>query len=104
MVSKGEKAYSDFNSRSQKKPYVKKRLFSHTIDDAMKWLSNIIGSPLPKWQLLESFIPESIISNDEKKSAVTATFSASLELVKDGKILIQQDKEFSPIYIKTKSV
>ncbi len=98
------KAYSDFNSRSQKKPYIKKRLFSHTIDDALKWLSIIIGSPVPKWELLESFIPESIISNQEKKSAITATFSASLELVKDGKVIIQQDKEFSPIYIKSKLV
>ena len=72
-------AYSDFNSRSQKKPYIKKKLFSHSIDDAMKWLSGIIGSPLPEWKLLESFIPNSIISNNEKKSAITATFSASLE-------------------------
>ncbi len=97
-------AYSDFNSRSQKKPYIKKKLFSHSIDDAMKWLSGIIGSPLPEWKLLESFIPNSIISNNEKKSAITATFSASLELVKDGKVIIQQDKEFTPIYIKGKSV
>ncbi|PPR77288.1 MAG: Segregation and condensation protein A [Alphaproteobacteria bacterium MarineAlpha2_Bin1] len=98
------KAYSDFNSRSKKKPYIKKRLFAHTMDDALKWLSTIIGSPVPKWELLVSFIPESIISNQDKKSAITATFSASLELVKDGKVVIQQDKEFSPIYIKNKLV
>ena len=97
------KAYSDFNSRSEKKPYIKKRLISHTIDDALKWLSRIIGSPLPEWELLESFIPESIISDNEKRSAVTAAFSASLELVKDGKVIIQQDKEFTPIYIKAKT-
>ena len=70
----------------------------------MKWLSRVIGSTLPEWELLESFIPNSIISNDEKRSAITVTFSASLELVKDGKIIIQQDKEFTPIYIKAKSV
>ncbi len=98
------KAYSDFNLRIEKKPYIKKRLFAHSIDDAMKWLGKVLGVPVPKWERLESFIPDSILSKDEKKSALTATFSASLELVKDGKILIQQDKEFSPIFIKAKSL
>ena len=66
----------------------------------MRWLSKIVGSPLPNWQLLESFLPDSLSSKQQRKSALAVTFSATLELVRLGGLRLQQGEPFGPIYVK----
>jgi len=71
----------------------------YSMVDAYKLLSSAIGS-FPSWELLSSFLPEFEGDDVLARSAVASTFAASLELVREGKIQIRQNKPFAPIYLK----
>ena len=45
-----------------------------------------------KWEYLTSLIPDNVKNYLELKSALASYFVASLELSRDGKILIKQNK------------
>jgi segregation and condensation protein A len=82
----------------------------HSVEQAIERLSQMIGR-LPGWTLLSQFLPSydpSQVGNGEKRqlvgrSAVAATFGATLELAKRGVVSIRQDGSFEPIYIRSSS-
>ncbi|MDC0655227.1 segregation/condensation protein A, partial [bacterium] len=69
-----------------------------SIEDAVRRLERVLGK-IPTWQRLESFLPESLRSSAERRSAVAAIFAASLELVKRGEMKLRQGEAFGPIYM-----
>ena len=52
------------------------------------------------WTTLESFVPEGIKDRLYGRSAMASTFTAGLELAKQGKLEIKQDGLFRPIYLR----
>ena len=52
------------------------------------------------WTTLESFVPEGIKDQLYGRSAMASTFTAGLELAKQGKLEIKQDGLFRPIYMR----
>jgi segregation and condensation protein A len=48
-----------------------------------------------------SFLPSGLRSGLIERSAVAATFAASLELVRAGKVQLRQDSTFGPIYLRS---
>jgi segregation and condensation protein A len=73
-------------------------LFS--MDDALQRLGRILGR-VPEWRTLLSFLPPGLRGGLVERSAVAATFAASLELVRSGKLQLRQDSAFGPIYIRS---
>jgi segregation and condensation protein A len=73
-------------------------LFS--VEDALKRLEALVGR-LPEWTALARFLPQGLRRGLNRRSAIAATFAASLELAKTGQIAIQQDRQFGPIYIRS---
>jgi segregation and condensation protein A len=55
---------------------------------------------MPDWASLETFLPTDLASGVERRSGVAATFTACLELAKQGKLLIRQSQTFGPVYLK----
>ena len=53
------------------------------------------------WTTLQSFLPDNITDPLMQRSALASTFTAGLELAKQGKIEIRQDGLFRPIYLRT---
>ena len=51
---------------------------------------------------LASFLPEHIVDPLVRRSALAATLAASLEMARDGKLLIRQDDQFGPIFLRPK--
>jgi len=94
------KSYADFRMRGKRKSYVTPKPLVHTIADAMGWLRRIMGSAVPRWELLESFMPATLASSHERRSAVSVAFAATLELAKQGGLRLRQQEVFGPIYIK----
>ena len=92
------KAYGDFNMRGKAKPLTMRSVVIHTIEDAMRRLEKMLGK-IPTWQRLESFLPTSLRSPIERRSAVASTFAATLELVKRGEMRLRQGEAFGPIYL-----
>jgi segregation and condensation protein A len=73
-------------------------LFS--MEQALERLAAIVGH-VPDWRVLSSFLPEGLGGGILARSAVAATFAASLELVRSGRLQLRQDFTFGPIYLRS---
>ncbi|MEQ9314711.1 MAG: hypothetical protein RLN72_02605 [Henriciella sp.] len=72
----------------------------YSIDDAVTRLREILPG-VPDWTELKVFLPEGLKQPLLRRSAVSTTLVAVLELVRDGKAdLRQDDGHFSPIFVK----
>jgi segregation and condensation protein A len=72
----------------------------YSMDDALSRLSRILGR-VPDWRSLMSFLPPGLRGGIVERSAVAATFAASLELARAGKLQLRQDSVFGPIYLRS---
>ncbi|MBI1209228.1 MAG: segregation/condensation protein A [Azospirillum sp.] len=72
-------------------------LFS--LEQALARLSELLGR-MPDWTQLASFLPPGLGDTLLGRSALAATFAASLELVKAGKAELRQDGAFGPIWVR----
>jgi segregation and condensation protein A len=72
----------------------------YSIDDAILRLREILPN-VPDWAEMKAFLPRGIRDPLLRRSAVSTTLVAMLELVRQGKADIRQDGgAFSPIYLK----
>ena len=71
----------------------------HAVEDAMKRLEGLLGR-MVDWQSLTLFLPEMLKPGIVTRSAIAATFIASLELAKSGVIEIKQTEPFGPVYVR----
>lgn len=71
-----------------------------SMDDALKRLARFLGQ-VPDWRELTSFLPEEAHGELLRRSALAATFAASLELARSGRIELRQDRAFGPIYLRS---
>ena len=74
-----------------------------TLEQALERMRGLIGF-MGDWADLSSFLPEGWgLDPARRRSATAATFAASLELAKAGRIEIRQGETFSPIQIRKKA-
>jgi segregation and condensation protein A len=72
----------------------------HSMDEALKRLARFLGH-VPDWRELTSFLPEELRGELFLRSALAATFAATLELARSGRIELRQDRAFGPIYLRS---
>ena len=73
----------------------------YSMDDALKRLTGLIGRTLD-WATLASFLPPGIAGGLVRRSALAATFAASLEMARAGRLRIRQDSAFGPIFLRSR--
>lgn len=100
------KAYGDINRRKEYNTYELPIFNIMTMEDAANRLSKMLGNlprsgPHSVWTTLQSFIPEGIKDPLLIRSTVASTFTAGLEMAKQGKLEIRQDGPFRTIYLRT---
>ncbi len=72
----------------------------YSIDEAIDRLRSVLPN-VPDWTVLMSFLPQGDLPPFKRRSALSTTLLAALELVRQGKADIRQDGgPFSPIYLK----
>lgn len=71
----------------------------YTVEDALQRLRKLLG-PIPAWQNLWSFLPEGLKDGLVIRSALASTFAASLELAKEGRLVVRQSETYGEIHIK----
>jgi segregation and condensation protein A len=72
-----------------------------TMEAAIERLSAMLGTMrIPDWTTLQSFLPADLRDDTIGRSHVAATLSATLELVRTGRLQIRQDSSFGPIYLR----
>jgi len=70
-----------------------------TLSEAREVLRRLVGD-ISDWARLDACLAEYVLGHTSRTSAVASTFSASLELVREGRIEIRQDKAYAPIYLR----
>ena len=71
-------------------------------EEGIKRIKSLINS-LTDWKDINKLIPNKFLSSKKsKKTGISGIFSGSLELVKEGDLIIKQSKLFDKIYIKQK--
>jgi segregation and condensation protein A len=73
----------------------------YSMEEALQRLSAVVGK-VPDWRTLMSFLPEGLNDGVVGRSAVAATFAATLEMVRSGTLEVRQDVAFGPIYLRSR--
>ena len=71
----------------------------YSMDQAVQRLRSILGD-MPDWRTLETYLPDNLTDPLIRRSAVASTFAATLELVREGILDVQQTGSFAPIMIR----
>jgi segregation and condensation protein A len=93
------KAYGDISRRAEGGILHIEAFEIYTVEDALRRLNSLLGST-PDWESLWQFLPEAMLEGLVARSAIASTFTASLELAREGKIKLRQSGPFGPIYLK----
>ena len=72
----------------------------YTVENALERLRTLLGAT-PDWHDLWGYLPKHITGELLVRSAVAATFAASLEMAKEGKLKLRQTATFGPIQLKS---
>ena len=75
----------------------------HSVEVAVTRLSRFLGHLLD-WRELTNFLPEELRGELFLRSALAATFAATLELARRGRIELRQDRTFGPIYLRSQTL
>jgi len=71
----------------------------YSIDRALKRLRRLVGAT-PGWRTLASYLPVGFGDPLIRRSSLAATFVASLELAREGKLKLRQAETFAPLYLR----
>ncbi len=91
-------AYGQVRARTQPALHVVKRRQVMTLEVALERVSAMIGRAI-EWTDIAAFLPVEA-SPELRKSALASSFLAALELAKQGRIDLQQEAAFAPLYIR----
>jgi len=71
-----------------------------SLGDAREILIRLIGD-LKDWTPLDAFLLKYVPDPSMRVSAIASSFAATLELVREGKLVMRQEKSFAPLYLKS---
>jgi segregation and condensation protein A len=94
--------YARIRTHDEFRPFTMDRHHVFTLEQALDRMRGLIGFA-GDWTDLASYLPDGwTVDPVKRRSATAATFAASLELAKQGRIVIRQIDTFAPISIKRK--
>ena len=94
------RAYARLRTRDEFRPFVMDREGVLTMEEALDRLRLLIGAA-GDWTDLMRFLPEGWTEDPaRRRSATAATFAASLELAKAGRLDLRQEETFGPIRLR----
>lgn len=92
--------YARIRTKDDFRPFVMDRAAVMTMEQSLARMRTLIGFA-GEWTDIVSYLPEGWeLDPVKRRSATAATFAASLELAKEGKIDIRQGETFAPIQIR----
>lgn len=94
------KAYGEFKSRDVITALRIDPSQLYSMETALERLRGLVGH-VPDWTVLSAFLPKGMGGGLVARSALAATFAATLELTKAGKLMLQQSGCFAPLYVRS---
>lgn len=96
------RAYARLKTKDEFRPYAFDRKDVFTMEQALERVRHLIGFA-GEWTSLADFLPDGWGDGERGRSATAATFAATLELAREGKLEIRQAENFAPIAIRRRS-
>lgn len=93
------KAFGEITGRKETRTLTIPATELYSMEAALERLAGMLGR-MPEWSTLMSFMPPGLGGGVVGRSGMAATFSASLELVRTGKLQMRQEQSFGPIYVR----
>ncbi len=94
------KAYADRRTRSMvHQTYTVKKQPVWSIKEARETLMRLIGG-MDEWGTFDRWLEQYLSTPETRRSVRASTFTASLELAREGTIEIRQDEAFQPIFLR----
>jgi len=94
------KVYGDARRRPQGATLTIAPAEFHSLDEALRHLAQFIGQ-VPEWRELVGFLPAELRGAVFRRSALAATFAATLELARTGRVELRQERAFGPLYLRS---
>ena len=91
-------AYGVLRARTEPAVHVVARRPVMTLEEALQRVERLIGTKLD-WTELSAFLPATQ-DREYRRSALASSFVAALELAKRGRIEIEQEGAFGPLYVR----
>ena len=70
-----------------------------SVEAAIARLRRQLGQ-VPEWTTLVTFLPAGLCDPLQRRAACAATFAASLELCREGRVELRQDRTFGPVFLR----
>lgn len=97
------KAYADRRQRKVvRQTYTVKRQPTWSIKEAREALERLVGT-MDEWGTFDMWLERYLATKETRRSVRASSFTASLELARDGRIEMRQDVAFHPIYMRRKN-
>jgi segregation and condensation protein A len=94
------KAYADRRQRKVvRQTYTVKRQPTWSIKEAREALERLVGT-MDEWGTFDRWLEVYLATPATRRSVRASSFTASLELARDGRIEMRQDEAFTPIYMR----
>ncbi len=97
------KAYSDRRQRKVvRQSYFVKRQPTWSIKEAREALERLVGS-MDEWGTFDHWLERYLATKETRRSVRASSFTASLELARDGQIELRQLEPFDPLYMRRRN-
>ncbi|MGB9143883.1 MAG: ScpA family protein [Aestuariivirga sp.] len=97
------KAYAERRQRKARhQTYTLKRHATWSIKEAREALQRLVGT-MDDWSTFDHWLEEYLAPSEMRRSVRASSFTASLELVREGLIELRQDDAFRPIYMRRRA-
>jgi len=80
-----------------------KRLPVWSIKQARQCLESLLGE-MDDWGTIDAFLVEYLSTKETRSSVMASSFSATLELVREGALELKQTRAFAPLYMRKRKV
>ena len=98
------KAYADRRQRKVvRQSYTVKRQPTWSIKEAREALERLVGS-MDEWGAFDTWLARYLAPPETRRSVRASSFTASLELARDGRIEMRQEEAFKPIYMRRRTL
>lgn len=95
------KAYADRRRRSVKRQHVVRARPVWSIMDARERIERLFRRPAAgEWVQLDLFLDQMLDNPSDGRTALAASFGASLEMAREGTLELRQDKAFAPLMLR----
>lgn len=82
--------------------YTIKRIKAWSIKDARQILERLVGR-MDDWGSLDTWLADYFATPEGRATVIASSFTASLELAREGVIEIRQERAFEPIYMRRRA-